>query len=172
MERSGTPGTTNRKTAARGSGRQPQGHVNAVARSAGCHYFWTMNLGFRCAPPQALCCRPLPRAGTRYPPLEFFSLHQSRLSAQSLLRQFARPVICGRKTTSSSSNEIRKVWSSGQLLGVRRPGGALAYPELSRPLLLECPCTIAPPGRCRPKRRQAGALQRVRRHEKEHLEKL
>jgi hypothetical protein len=30
-------------------------------------------LGFRCAPPQALRCRPLPRAGTRYPPLEVFS---------------------------------------------------------------------------------------------------
>ena len=31
----------------------------AVGRSADWHYRWTINLGFRCAPPQALCCRPL-----------------------------------------------------------------------------------------------------------------
>jgi len=35
----------------------------AVARSAGCGLFGLQVLGFRCASPQALCYRPLPRAG-------------------------------------------------------------------------------------------------------------
>jgi hypothetical protein len=37
---------------ARGSGRQPMITINAVAHSAGCHYFLDYQLGFRCAPPR------------------------------------------------------------------------------------------------------------------------
>jgi hypothetical protein len=34
--------------------------------------FGPHNLGFRCAPPQALCCRPLPRAGLSVAGLRYF----------------------------------------------------------------------------------------------------
>ena len=38
VERSGTPGTANRRTAARVAADSPEITVNTVARSAGCHY--------------------------------------------------------------------------------------------------------------------------------------
>src|SRR5258706_3899444 len=58
------------KRAGRGSGREwlKIQNVNrddsAAGRSAGFDYFRIAILGFRCAPLQALCCSPLPPAGS------------------------------------------------------------------------------------------------------------
>ena len=62
MERSGTPGTVGPKVAARVSGRQP-GTREHYRPLRGLSLLWTLDLGFRCAPPQALRRSPLPRAG-------------------------------------------------------------------------------------------------------------
>jgi len=52
---------------ARGAGDSVYRDFWALARSAGCGSSLQF-LGFRCAAPQALCCRPLPRAGFDFPP--------------------------------------------------------------------------------------------------------
>src|SRR2546426_7431413 len=77
VERSGTPGTVDEIIQSPRSGRQRRRCVlvilPAIGRFAGsARFFGLMILGFRCAPPQALRCRPLPRAGTRYPTLEVY----------------------------------------------------------------------------------------------------
>src|SRR5215510_4146250 len=68
VERSGTPGIWRKYTSSPRSGRQLfvirriEIEPMAVARSAGLRdKCWTY-LGLRCAPPQAPCCRPHPRA--------------------------------------------------------------------------------------------------------------
>jgi hypothetical protein len=66
VERSGTPGTVDAFIQSPRSGRQRKEQIDVVkiatsiARSAGSGIFLGgFFLGFRCAPPQALCCRPL-----------------------------------------------------------------------------------------------------------------
>ncbi len=63
VERSETPGNRNPKRPQPAERaivlRLQERNDSAVGRSAGWHYSLAVNPGFRCAPPQALCYRPL-----------------------------------------------------------------------------------------------------------------
>ncbi len=88
VERSGTPGTVNWNSRARGAGGSP-GTRQALSPAPRAGYLWTTNLGFRCAPPQGgvpgrasrlgcetLCCHPLRGLGVCV--LEVSEDHQSQ----------------------------------------------------------------------------------------------
>src|SRR5207253_7764861 len=63
VERSGTPGSSEPRGNSPRSRREPSQRVSrgfwAIARFARSVSFRSVNLGFRCAPPQALCFYPL-----------------------------------------------------------------------------------------------------------------
>jgi hypothetical protein len=65
VERSETPGSQSEKTRAREAGDSLHNTANAIAHSVGWYCPWTINLGFRYAPPQALRYRLLRRLGAR-----------------------------------------------------------------------------------------------------------
>ena len=70
VKRSGTTGIVMRRHQSLRSGRQPYIAANSVAHFAGWHRLWNINLGSRCAPPQALRYHLLRRLGGKKMPRE------------------------------------------------------------------------------------------------------
>jgi hypothetical protein len=71
-------------------------------------------------------------------------------------------IMCAASRTRRDTTR-RRNWCQERFNSLECAGQVALWPnrELSRPLLLECPCDIAAPGRRGPKRRQVVALQGV-----------